>query len=411
MDTSTNAFGVFSPPGSKTHPQFIRFIDSGYRELFKIPDGANVKIVYPPGDGRDAKVRECKYIDDHHLRVGSETYHICEFAERMERIGAKCEPEEQLQSAEILPFSPGEEKYLTYNREENNTCAGHIAGDFGESGDRFYSGWNNHITKSERDWTNTTPEFRAEVYSAVYALRQELLKDCDAMIAFCKSNPEAKLQAGDNYEIYGFKLETSGRRYFINCFLGEYLKDARFIIYAYEKAAPALELLPGSAGEGANFYRPDTGNPLFIGNMRGDFGKSGDEFWHNWFDGGNGEKTADFKAEFQAVVGFLRENALKDLQSSQRFCRQHPEAQLIGDAARYGFKLETAARQYFVRCSTLPGDYFYIYAFDKASRALDRHRPAEKPSVLKQIREARQAPPKPRKAKTPSKRRSEEAEL
>jgi hypothetical protein len=111
-------------------------------------------------------------------------------------------------------------------------------------------------------------------------------------------------------------------------------------------------------------------------------------------------------------VEFLRENALKDLRSSQRFCHRHPEARLSGDANRYGFKLETATRQYFVRCTTLCDDYFYIYAFGKAARALDRERPAaEKPSVLKQIREANDAPPKPRKPKTPGKNKRGEAEL
>ncbi len=31
--------------------KMIQFIDSEYRELFKIPDGANIKITYPPGAG------------------------------------------------------------------------------------------------------------------------------------------------------------------------------------------------------------------------------------------------------------------------------------------------------------------------------------------------------------------------
>jgi hypothetical protein len=301
MDTSTNAFGVFSPPGSKTHPEFIRFVDSEHRELFKIPDGANIRVVYPPGDGRGIITAPCRYIDDHHLLVNNTSYHIDEFAERMEWIGARYEPEDRLRDAEVMPFSPGEEKYLTYSREEGNTCVGHIAGDFGNNGDRFRSGWNNHITKSESDWTNTAPEFRAELYSAVYALRQGPLKDLDAMIAFCKDSPEAKLQAGDNYEIYGFKMETAGRRYFVRCFLGEYPKDARFIIYAYDKTAPAPTLLPGTADDHAKFYRPDVANPLFIGNMRGDFGKSGDEFWHDWFDGGNSGNTPEFKAHRQDV--------------------------------------------------------------------------------------------------------------
>jgi len=254
MDTSTNAYGVFSPPGSKTHPQFIRFIDTEYRELFKIPDGANIKVTYPPGDLRGFAVRECRYIDDHHFRVignGSDTYHIAEFAGVMERIGAKYEPQIQLRNAELLPFTPGEENFYTYNREEGNACVGHISGDFGHNGDRFHTGWNNHITKNESDWENTTPEFRAELYQAVYALRQEVLKDRDTMLAYCNNHPEAVLPStGD---IYGFKLETDTRQYYLRCSTE---RDSRFIIYAYETPAPALELLPGTTDDHAMFYQP-----------------------------------------------------------------------------------------------------------------------------------------------------------
>ena len=242
MDTSTNAYGVFSPPGSKTHPQFIRFIDSGYKELFKIPDGANIKVIYPPGDDRGERVRACHYIDDHHFRINSEAYHICEFAERMERIGARYEPEVQLRDAEILPFAPGEEKYCTYNREEGNTCVGHISGEFGQSGDRFFNGWYNHTTKSEGDWTDTTPEFQAELQNVVYALRQDSLKDHESMLAFCQNRPEAKLPNSGGHEHYGFKLETVSRQYFIRCCAEETSYESRFIIYAYaDKPAPVLE--------------------------------------------------------------------------------------------------------------------------------------------------------------------------
>lgn len=119
----------------------IRFIDSAYRELFKIPDGGTINIIYPPGDDRGTVTRKCEYLDEMHLKVGSSTFHSCEFAERMEAIGARYEPEAQLRGAEIVPFAAGEEKYCTYNHEEGNTCVGHIAGDFGNNGDRFSSSW------------------------------------------------------------------------------------------------------------------------------------------------------------------------------------------------------------------------------------------------------------------------------
>ena len=53
----------------------IRFITPEYKEKFRISDG-------------EVKDRVCRYIDDSHVEVGDDLYHICEFAERMEQCGA-----------------------------------------------------------------------------------------------------------------------------------------------------------------------------------------------------------------------------------------------------------------------------------------------------------------------------------
>ena len=68
----------------------VRFIDSRYNELFTVPDGGNVIISYEDGE---TFVRPCKYIDDYHTQIGHNIYHICEFAERMERVKATYAPE------------------------------------------------------------------------------------------------------------------------------------------------------------------------------------------------------------------------------------------------------------------------------------------------------------------------------
>ena len=62
----------------------IRFITPDYKEKFKIPDGDKIRIILSDGEQLD---RTCRYIDDYHLEVGSNLYHICEFAERMEQNG------------------------------------------------------------------------------------------------------------------------------------------------------------------------------------------------------------------------------------------------------------------------------------------------------------------------------------
>lgn len=218
--------------------KIIRFIASDYKELFQIPDGDSIKVIFPPDDIRGFAVRECRYIDEYHFEIkgnGSDFYHVCEFAERMEKMGAKYEPLVQLQNAEIIPCKKDEEKFYTYNHEENNTCVGHISGSFGNDGDRFSSVWYNHKTLTEQDWGNCSPEFQTELCSAIYALRQDLLKDYDSMLSCCQNHPEALLDSGDKYKRYGFKLETETRQYFVNCFFGERMNDIRFIVYAYDK--------------------------------------------------------------------------------------------------------------------------------------------------------------------------------
>ena len=67
----------------------IRFINSGYDEQFRIPDGGTIQVEYPD---RTFSAK-CGYIDDYHTYVGSEVYHICQFAEVLERGGGVCRPE------------------------------------------------------------------------------------------------------------------------------------------------------------------------------------------------------------------------------------------------------------------------------------------------------------------------------
>lgn len=62
----------------------IRFITPDYKEIFRIPDGDPIRITYQNGE---STVRHCRYIDEYHLEVGNQLYHICEFAELMKRNG------------------------------------------------------------------------------------------------------------------------------------------------------------------------------------------------------------------------------------------------------------------------------------------------------------------------------------
>lgn len=67
----------------------IRFIDSHYKDLFRVEDGGKIIITL---DTDEKLERTCRYIDETHVEVGRELYHICQFAEIMERNGSKYAP-------------------------------------------------------------------------------------------------------------------------------------------------------------------------------------------------------------------------------------------------------------------------------------------------------------------------------
>lgn len=67
----------------------IRFIDSNYNEMFRIADSGKISITKSNGERTE---KFCRYIDDYHLEVGTNLYHICEFAELCEKNGVIVEP-------------------------------------------------------------------------------------------------------------------------------------------------------------------------------------------------------------------------------------------------------------------------------------------------------------------------------
>ncbi len=73
--------------------KYIRFIDSAYNDRFFIEDGGN--IIFTSCDGEEKRL-QCKYLDETHTQVGNNTYHICQFAEIMERNGHTVRPEKHI---------------------------------------------------------------------------------------------------------------------------------------------------------------------------------------------------------------------------------------------------------------------------------------------------------------------------
>ena len=92
----------------------IRFITSHYDEMFRIPDGGLIEVDYP--DRRFCA--KCEYLDDYHTKIGLEVFHICQFAEILERGGATCRPEPELLADEAV-WQIGYKNYLAVQRCED----------------------------------------------------------------------------------------------------------------------------------------------------------------------------------------------------------------------------------------------------------------------------------------------------
>ena len=74
----------------------VRLINSHYDDIYRIPDGSVIQIDFLDGSSFTTRV---KRLDDYHFDLGGlgDVYHICQFAEIMERNGTTAYPEIQTQ--------------------------------------------------------------------------------------------------------------------------------------------------------------------------------------------------------------------------------------------------------------------------------------------------------------------------
>lgn len=68
----------------------IRFVDADYNKLFELPDGGNLILTYLDGTEH---ARQCRRIDDYHVKVGRNVYRISEFAQLCRMNGTTIRPE------------------------------------------------------------------------------------------------------------------------------------------------------------------------------------------------------------------------------------------------------------------------------------------------------------------------------
>ena len=70
-------------------------------------NGGTIDVEYPD---RTVTAR-CEYIDDYHAYIGTEVYHMCQFAELVERNGGVIRPEPILES-DVAAWKVGWDKFL-----------------------------------------------------------------------------------------------------------------------------------------------------------------------------------------------------------------------------------------------------------------------------------------------------------
>ena len=147
-----------------------------------------------------------------------------------------------------------EEKNYTYSRshEEERVlpCIGHLRGDFGSSGNEFYSTWFEHTPELK------TQEFSKEIDKVINDLRfgneyGKFMSGRSAMAEYCYSHPDSRFDGNYSTE-YGFRADTEKYSFLfrLNLNRGEY----NFYCYCYEKESLDKHLEGiGKLSEKANF--------------------------------------------------------------------------------------------------------------------------------------------------------------
>ena len=98
----------------------IRFITSQYKTLFTLEDGDNIKINYFDGT---SDIKNCRFIDEYHVEINRNIYHICQFAEIMERNGNTVIPFRRALPEKAYMYNPERKTIVTITKGESETTS------------------------------------------------------------------------------------------------------------------------------------------------------------------------------------------------------------------------------------------------------------------------------------------------
>lgn len=195
----------------------IRFIDSRYNDLFMLPNGGYIQVEYP----EETVLKQCVFIDPYHTQVGNNVFHICEYAERMERIGAIYQAEPEIMGDEAA-WKIGRDKYLAIQTCDEGYDYNLLNENFVElDGGRLV---NPHLSMLEAraeilELLGLSPkELRARIYEEVMAQHLEAVENTNRRLYQLEECPT------DAYAILQLKHteETADRRFMSFGYLQKY---------------------------------------------------------------------------------------------------------------------------------------------------------------------------------------------
>ena len=194
----------------------IRFIDSHYNELFRIEDGRNITVNVYNGTQKEYT---CKYLDEYHFEISGHCYHICEFAELMERNGNTYRPKDEPSYAlENITQEEFEYMFAPEDETKNRGCICYIRGYFDNS---IYEKFQSVCMLENRDnyQKYKTQDFSRECDNIINYFRFQadtpLLKSRVMMHnAAYDTNAE---RFSDDKEICGYRITTKDNTYYLRC--------------------------------------------------------------------------------------------------------------------------------------------------------------------------------------------------
>ena len=99
-----------------------------------------------------------------------------------------------------------------------------------------------------------------------------------------------------------------------------------------------------------------------------DFDSTGTGFYSTWFGRNNALNDSQFKRDIDLVINTLRKDLLQSRSAMRKYICEHEGLPFPFDGCEgKGFKVETEANVFYLRCLPMQGNYdCYCYGYNKA---------------------------------------------